>query len=62
MSKDEVLARSFCESIRKLAQNEDRLENFELYLSNHFSTWMKRHASTPEDMVFEMDSFANMEI
>lgn len=58
----ETLAKQFCDSIKTLAEKPDNLFNFECYLSHHFSVWMKKYASTPEDLAFEMKSFAEMEM
>lgn len=60
--KYEILAKQFCDSIKTLAEKPDNLFNFECYLSHHFSVWMKKYASTPEDLTAEIKSFANMEV
>lgn len=57
-----ILAKQFCDSIKTLAEKTDNLFNFECYLSHHFSDWMGKYASTPEDLVSEMKSFAEMKI
>lgn len=58
----EILAEQFCDAIKILAEKPDNLFNFECYLSHHFSVWMKKYASTPEDLTFEMKSFAEMKV
>lgn len=57
-----VLAKQFCDSIKTLAEKPDNLFNLECYLSHHFSSWVGKYASTPEDLAFEMKSFAEMKI
>lgn len=56
------LAHQFIEAIKKIASKEQNLNNFECYLSQHFETWLKKYASTPEGITAELKSFANMEI
>lgn len=54
-------AKSFCESIKALADRPDNLENLESYLTQHFQTWLDRYASTPEDITSELSAFAGIE-
>ena len=53
-------AASVCESIKKLASTPEALENFESYLSCHFSSWLNKFANTPEDFAAELKAFATM--
>lgn len=50
------------EAIKTIASKPENLENLESYLSIHFSNWITKFASTPEDLVFEIQEFANMTI
>ncbi len=54
------LASEFVTAIKKMAQSEDSLDNFESYLSHHFSAWIKKYASTPEGITDEMKHFADI--
>ena len=62
MKKYTVEAAQFCDAIRELASKPENLQNLESYLEYHFETWMKKYASTPDDMAAEMSNFAQMEI
>ena len=59
MSRNE-LAENFAAAIKKLAADQNALDNFESYLSYHFDEWMERYAFSPAGLVSEMVSFANM--
>ena len=52
----------FIEAIKTIASKPENLENLESYLSIHFANWITKFASTPEDLVFEIQEFANMTI
>ena len=52
----------FINAIKELAEKPENLENLESYLSFHFDEWMKKYASTPENLVCEIKHFAEMEI
>ena len=58
----ETEAKQFCEAIKALASKEENLENMECYLSMHFEKWLSVFASTPADIVSEMQNFAEMEV
>lgn len=58
----EEYARQFCKAIKTLAEKPANLDNLESYLSKHFNEWLRKFASTPENMVAEMKSFAYMKI
>lgn len=60
MMRYEELAHEFCESIKKLANNEDALNNMESYLSYHFDSWMKKWAYDPDSITVELENFAKM--
>lgn len=62
MSAQEKTARIFCESIAKLAQNPQNLENLETYLSYHFAEWLEKYANTPDGIAGELKAFAEMEV
>ena len=62
MKKYTVEAAQFCNAIRELANKPENLQNLESYLEYHFDKWMKKYASTPDDMAAEMSNFAQMEI
>lgn len=53
-------ARVFCDAIRTLAANPERLENLESYLSYHFDKWLVKWANTPENMAGEMKQFSEI--
>lgn len=55
-------AEMFCTAIKKLAENEDNLNNLESYLSSSFGAWMKKFARTPMELASEMKFFAEMEM
>ena len=61
MNKNEILAHEFCEAIKKLAENQERLDNLESYLSYHFPAWLGKFANTPEGLTDELERFANMD-
>lgn len=56
----EKFAHDFCEAIKKLASNEDALNNMESYLSHHFDTWMEKWANTPAGLTWELEQFAKI--
>lgn len=58
--KYEKLAQELCNAIRKLAADEDSLNNFESYLTSHFDTWLRKFASTPEGLTSELKLFSEM--
>lgn len=58
--KYENEAKEFCKAIKLMADNDDALENFELYLSYHFEAWLKNYANTPENISAELKDFANI--
>ena len=58
----EELAERFVEAIKLIATKEENLNNLQLYLSMHFQQWLTRFANTPQDIVFELEQFAKMEI
>lgn len=62
MANSEKVAEQFIEAIKLMAEKPDNLNNFECYLSYHFAEWLKVYANTPETMVAEFRSFAEMKI
>lgn len=55
-------AAQFIEAIKTIASKPENLENLESYLSIRFANWITKFASTPEDLVLEIQEFANMTI
>lgn len=56
----EDLALSLGDAIKRLASDEDHLNNFVSYLTQHFPEWLNKYANTPEGLVSEFTEFANM--
>ena len=56
----EELAHLFCAAIKKLASNENAINNMESYLSYHFDSWMKKWAYDPDGITYELERFARM--
>lgn len=53
-------ASQFIEAIKTIANKPENMENLESYLSIHFANWINKFASSPEDLVCEIQEFANM--
>lgn len=53
-------ARQVCAAIKKMAEKENTLDNFETYLSFHFKEWLEKFANTPQDMACELQEFAKI--
>lgn len=49
-------------AIKEIAQKPENLENLESYLTQHFAVWLKKYASTPDELAAELKEFARMEI
>lgn len=62
MENQKELSKVFCDAVKKLAENPENLENLELYLSNHFETWLKKFAYDSANLAYELKMFAEMEI
>lgn len=60
MSKFNKEASIVVDAIRHMANNEEALENFEIYLSYHFHAWLENFANTPGAMACEINDFAHM--
>lgn len=60
--KYSAAATSVAQSIRELANNPEKLDNLESYLSMHFAAWLDKYAATPEDMAAELRDFAQMNV
>lgn len=56
------VAADFAAVIKELSGKPKNLENLESYLAAHFATWIERHASTPEDLVEELQMFASLKL
>ena len=56
----EDLALALGDAIKRLAADEDHLNNFLSYLTQHFPEWLRKYANTPEGLVSEFREFANM--
>lgn len=61
-SQHEQTAAEFITALKTLAERPENLNNFQLYLSIHFSEWLKRFANTPEDITTELKHFAELDI
>lgn len=61
MGRYDALAERFCAAIKKLAGDEEHLNNLESYLSHVFPAWMERYAYDPEGLTAELEFFGNME-
>lgn len=61
-NRQKKAAADFCAAIREIAGKPENMENLESYLSAHFSEWLKKYASTPDEMACEMKEFASMVI
>ena len=55
-------ATMFVNAIKKIASNENNLNNLESYLSYHFDVWMEKFANSPSGLSSELKQFAEMEI
>lgn len=55
-------AADFAAVIMELSSKPENLSNLESYLSRHFAIWMDRHASTPEDLVEELQMFVRLKL
>jgi len=53
-------ANALADAIKKLAANNDALNNFASYLSYHFPVWLERYGNTMEGLVSEFEHFASM--
>ena len=58
----EKTAADFAAVIMELSRKPRHLDNLEGYLARHFAVWMEKHASTPEDLVEDLQMFANLEL
>ena len=59
---NEKTAHAFITAIKTLAEKPENLDNLESYLSHHFDVWMKKYASNPQDITYELMAFADMMI
>lgn len=59
---NEKLAKEFIEALRTLSEKPENIDNFENYLSRHFTVWHEKYANTPEGLISELKHFAEMEI
>lgn len=62
MKTNENNARIFADAIKTIASKPENMDNLELYLSNHFTTWLEKFANTPEKLAGELKCFADMDI
>ena len=60
--KHEQSAKMLCDAIRAFGQNPEALDNFEAYLSIHFSVWLEKFANTPESIATEFEQFSKIAI
>ena len=47
-------------AIKKLAENEEALDNFNGYIAMHYGPWMEKWAGYPEGLTDELERFADM--
>ena len=60
MRRYDEQAKRFCEAIKIITNNDDAINNFERYLSYHFSPWLHKYACTVDGLVDELERFAHM--
>lgn len=60
MSNKQQAAADFVQAIRIIAEKPKNMDNLESYLAQHFDTWLRMYANTPENMAAEMKEFASM--
>ena len=53
-------AKRLCDAIRNFNDNPEALENFESYLSHHFSEWLNKWGDTPSGLADEFRNFSRM--
>lgn len=58
----EKLAADFVAVIKELSRKPRNLENLEAYLAVHFAVWQEKRASTPEDLIEELQRFASLNL
>lgn len=56
----EEQAQALCKALKVMASNENAIDNFESYLTQHFDVWMQKWANTPDGLVDEIKNFAEM--
>lgn len=56
----EEQADKLCLAIKALSEDEDKLNNLKSYLSRHFDKWIEKYANSPDGLVNEMQTFADM--
>lgn len=54
-------AKNLCNAIKKLANNENSLQNFQWYLEQHFETWLQKYCNTPDGLANGIESFSNIQ-
>lgn len=59
--ENEENAKILCNAIKKLANNENSLQNFQWYLERHFETWLQKYCNTPDGLASEIESFSNIQ-
>lgn len=59
---NEKLAKEFIEALRTLSEKPENIDNFESYLSRHFTVWYEKYANTPAGLISELKHFAEMEV
>jgi hypothetical protein len=61
MKTYEEQAKLFVEALKTMASRENALNNFQLYLENHFAVWLAKYANTPDAITAELKAFAEIE-
>lgn len=56
------LAKAFRDVIERLAANNYALDNMESYLSWHFGTWFEKYVTTPDSLIYELETFAGIDL
>jgi hypothetical protein len=56
----EEIATRLGEAIK--AMDEEHINNFVSYLTQHFPVWMEKYSNTPEGLTEEFEMFANMNL
>ena len=50
------------DALKTFSQKPENIENFSRYLDYHFAKWVDTFAKNPENFIFELYHFANMEV
>lgn len=53
-------AKLLIDAIKKIASDQNTLDNFQCYLERHFSTWFYKYVTDPDGLVNEFTTFSNI--